>query len=361
MHPLPRSSSAHSSFSEKEFYLAEFRGRSVGLALSAADGAELEELAAVIADLDANGTRTIVLGEDAAALERLCGKAVVDREDSGWLGATWHALASSAHVGLHVATPGGLLLRARETALRLRLAKLVWLDPGGGLRREQGGRQSYVDLVELERMLGSEVDSLGAQRTALLREVHELVAGGLSSVAICSPAGLADELFTYAGSGTFFTRERYIEVRALGLDEFDTAFDLIHRGVEEGYLVDRGELQLDQVLAHGFGVFVERRYLAGIGALLPHPAERAGELCSLYTLTRFAGGGVGGHLVAYALEQARLAGCDYVYACTTTDRVERFFSQHGFERVGPEAIPADKWEGYPAERRARVRCLRRDC
>jgi N-acetylglutamate synthase-like GNAT family acetyltransferase len=149
-------------------------------------------------------------------------------------------------------------------------------------------------------------------------------------------------------------------VRRLSLDEFDAAYHLIHRGVDEGYLAPRTPEEVDEVLAHAFGVFIEGRYLAGIGALLPCREERAAEVVSLYTLTRFLKDGVGGHLVRFALEWSRELAVDYTFACTTSDAVTAFFERHGFRRVGPEKIPPEKWLGYPDERRSRVRCLRHD-
>jgi len=176
----------------------------------------------------------------------------------------------------------------------------------------------------------------------------------------CRLEDLADDLFTYAGSGTFFTRDRYAEVRPLSLDDFDAAADLIARGVDEGYLVQRDDAAIQRVLDHGFGIFIEGRYLAGIVSLLPHVQGGAAEIASLYTLTRFVGEGVGGQLVRYALEHAAERGRGYVFACTSSERVEAFFVRNGFGRVASDAIPQEKWEGYPPERREQVRCLRVD-
>ena len=123
--------------------------------------------------------------------------------------------------------------------------------------------------------------------------------------------------------------------------------------------------QVEQILAGGFGAFVEGHYLAGIGALLDHPgtgagSAGAGEIASLYTLTRFVGEGVGAHLVRYALGRAEETGSEFVFACTTAERVVAFFERQGFRVVGPEEIPPEKWRDYDSKRRARVTCLRRE-
>jgi amino-acid N-acetyltransferase len=181
----------------------------------------------------------------------------------------------------------------------------------------------------------------------------------LPAVNLCSLDGLADELFTYAGSGTLFSRERYVAVRRLGIDDFDAADDLIARGVAEGYLAPRSTEEVERVLTNGFGAFVEGRHLAGIGSLLRWEEAGTAEIASLYTLTRFVGEGIGGHLVAFACERARELGCRSAIAVTTSDRVAAFFERNGFEAVGPEEIPAEKWHDYDPNRRDRARCLRR--
>ena len=86
------------------------------------------------------------------------------------------------------------------------------------------------------------------ERTRLLEEIRRMVSGGLPAVNLCDLDGVAAELFTFEGAGTFFARERYLEVRRLALDEFDAAHDLLQRGVAEGYLAERLSLRLVVVL-----------------------------------------------------------------------------------------------------------------
>jgi N-acetylglutamate synthase-like GNAT family acetyltransferase len=242
--------------------------------------------------------------------------------------------------------------------LRLGLTKLMCVDPAGGVRGPDGGRRSFVDLDELRRLRRDGTVPESAARRRLLAEIEVALEEGVAAVNLSTLEGLADELFTYAGSGTLFTRQRYVHVRRLGLDDFDAANHLVERGVAEGYLAPRPLEEVERVLASGFGAFVEGRHLAGIGALLEHPGAGAAEISCLYTLTRFVAEGVGSHLVRFALDRARERGFASVFACTTSDRVVGFFARNGFDRVEPEALPPEKWWGYDPERRARVACLR---
>ena len=97
--------------------------------------------------------------------------------------------------------------------------------------------------------------------------------------------------------------------------------------------------------------------------VLPREAaagERAGEIVGLYTITRFKGEGLGSRLVRELLEQAARQGLRYVFACAVDEHAQQFFEREGFARVGPEAVPAAKWKGYDARRRARVSVFRYD-
>ena len=194
----------------------------------------------------------------------------------------------------------------------------------------------------------------------MLDTIRRVIEGGVSAVNVCAAADLALELFTYAGAGIFFTRNRYAEVRPLAIDDYDPAHDLIARGEADGFLVPRGPEARDAVLAHGVGVFIEGHYLAGVGALLPYEQDRAMEVASLFAMTRYIGEGAGGHIVRFAVDAARQQGLRYVFGCTTSERVKAFFESHGFRPVGPDEVPKRKWDDYDPDRRARLHCLRLD-
>jgi amino-acid N-acetyltransferase len=348
------------AFSEKAFYLREFQGRTLALAIPAREQAGLAPLLPVLEELEANRTRVVLISPAPSALEALPGTKLLDAAGDALEGAVWRGFADAPRIGLVVEGERPFAGACREIALRLGVPKLVWIDAEGGLVRADGSRHSFVDLEELRRLRGSGLPSASPERSALLEEIERALEAGLPAVTLCAPQGLADELFTWAGVGTLFTRERYVEVRRLGIDDYETAEGLLARGVAEGYLAPRAPGEIDRVLASGFGAFVEGRYLAGIGALLDHAEDRAGEIAALYTLTRFLGEGVGAHLVAFALRLAADRGYAYTFACTTSERVVGFFERQGFARVGADAVPASKWRGYDPRRRARAVCLRRD-
>jgi N-acetylglutamate synthase-like GNAT family acetyltransferase len=361
MVPMPENEGrAGGSFSEKSFYLSEFRGRTIAIAVPAADLGAPAPLEAVLKELEENGTRVVVISTQRSALEGVLGMRSLSAALPRLEAAVWRAFAEAPRVGVTVAGSQAFAPEVREIVLRLGVWKLVWIDREGGLVQRDGSRESFVDRAELEALLASGNAGVNARRTALLREVEEALDAGIAAVNVCSLDGLHDELFTYGGSGTLFTRERYVVVRRLRLDDYDAADDLIARGVAEGYLAPRPAHEIDRVLASGFGAFVEGSHLAGIGALLEMPQARAAELASLSTLTRFLGEGVGYHLVKYALERARSLGCEYVFACTISDKVAGFFERNGFRRVEPHEIPGEKWRDYDPTRRASVKCLRRD-
>jgi N-acetylglutamate synthase-like GNAT family acetyltransferase len=353
-----RQTSRGRPFTEKSFYLGEFRDRTLAIALTTSARHDHAHLEQVLKELEANPTDVVLLGADPEWLGRLVAPPLLEPGE-GLEGAVWRGLRRRSRVGIAIDARADLAVAVCGIALRLGVPKLVWLDPAGGLGRGRQ-RHSFVDLPELSEMLARGIPGESVARVALLRQIEAALRAGLPAVNLCASEGLGDELFTYAGSGTLFTCEGHVTVRRLGIDDFDAADDLIARGVSEGYLVSRAARELDRVFANGYGAFVEDRHLAGIGALLPCAEARAAEIVSLYTLTRFLGEGVGGQLVAALCDAARERGLDYVFACTTTERVAGFFERNGFRRVAEDEVPEEKWRDYDPRRRPRVRCLRRE-
>jgi amino-acid N-acetyltransferase len=252
---------------------------------------------------------------------------------------------------------------ALETAARLaeslRVHKLVLLDPRGGLRERGGGRPlSFLDETTLDGLLaGTSGAGSTEERRDLLTRIERALAAGVGSVNVCRAEGLAHELFSYEGSGTYFSRGEYCHVGRLRIDDFPEAEQLIERGQREGLLKPRAADEIADILLSGFGAWVGTRHLAGIAALstAPYLAERAGEVVSLYTITRFQGEGIGLRLVRHIVEEARRMRLASVFAVTTSQPAAEFFARSGFDAASEDDVPAAKWSDYDPERRARAR------
>ena len=363
------SETPNTDFSERDFYLREFAGRTLAVVVPHHPDLARPAVQEALDALRGGGVRVLLIGADSAALAERVRGPIIEASAPRLEGDLWRAFRADPIQA--VLLPGdALATQVRALCMRLGLFKVVWLDAEGGLHskggdrlkdgdRHQGGdRQSFVHLEELREFVAAGgADPQRPDRNALWTEVIRLLEAGIPNVNVCSADDLAHELLTYSGRGTLFTRDRYIQVRRLGLDDYDAAHDLFRRGVSEGYLAPRDDEAVDQILASAIGAFVEGRDLAGIGALLRW--GDVGEIGSLYTLTRFLGEGVGEHLVRFAVEHAAEHGMKSVFACTTTPRVGEFFERQGFASISSEKLPPDKWADYDPARRAMLHCYER--
>lgn len=380
------------AFTEKDFYLDEFRGRTLVLA---ADRRTLQaatsrrRLRTVVGELTSHGSRVLVVLGDARAIRgvsprrwlnlplararrpagiataRRRGDTVVWRDDDtdGSLVDLWHAIRVRA--SCVVLCSGPALGPACRIAERLRVHKLVLLDPAGGLREPKSRRvMSFLDQATLDVLLeAGEAEFHGlSHRRAMLHEVDRVLESGVGSVNLCKVDGLSRELFTYEGSGTLFTRDDYCRVERLSIDDFLEVERLVTRGQREGLLKPRSGEEVAQLLLGGFGAWIGRDHLAGIGALYttPYRADNAGEIAGLYTMTRFKGERIGRRLVRRLVAEASSMHLRYVFAVTGNEEAARFFRGEGFHLVTPNDVPAAKWQDYDPTRRARVRVFRVD-
>jgi amino-acid N-acetyltransferase len=394
------------AFDEKQFYLDEFRGRTLLFAIPVEElqrDDEYARLAAVMRELLTNDTRviTVVSTVDAGRCEQLArrlrrrlgplifhGETIPLFPQRGARAAAFGELARDAfrapdaatvlltavwttlrHGPLFVGVLGGVGAEeatryAHELGTRLRVHKLVLVDPEGGVTGGDGKQFSFMDETMLATLLGAgQAEWAGlASRRPTFEAVRAALLGGVGSVNLCSFAGLPRELFTYQGSGTLFTLADYCTVQRLGIDDFEEVEQLIERGQREGLLKIRSPEEVAGMLINGYGATIGAHHLAGICALTtePYRAERAGEIVGLYTITRFKGEGVAARLIAQVLAAARAAGLAYVFACTTEERAQTFFERQAFRRVGTGEVPAAKWASYDPRRQARVAVYRLD-
>jgi N-acetylglutamate synthase-like GNAT family acetyltransferase len=377
---------------EKEFFLDEFHDTSFLIALHAADAAtdtDWQELIEVCSALLTNETRVLLLIElGDTQRDRHEVEIVVDRlskqlalntaapcaspvdlsqevSEDLRLAQIWSVLRNyPLFVGLWSSQePSSFISCVQRLAVRLKVYKLIVLDPSGGVSTG-GNHLSFMNgpvLGELLRKGEAEWTGLGDRRP-LLETVRAVLEGGVSSVSLCPLAGLVRELFTYEGSGTLFTLTDYCRVERLGIDDFHEVEKLLERGEREGYLKARTPAEIGQLLLHGYGARLGTVTggLAGFCALLPYPEENAAEIVGLYTITRFQGEGIGGRLIATVIAEGEQRGFSYLFASTTQEGSQRLFERHDFRRVTSEDVAAAKWRGYNPDRKRHVMVYRRE-
>jgi amino-acid N-acetyltransferase len=341
---------------ERDFFISEFRHRTLLIVLQPdADGdAALDEgFLATIGELVANDTRVALfaprVGPPAASAVAehfgMIAQPVPGNVDE--LADLWIALTEQHLVVL--AVDGDVAAQAADVAGNLRAEKLVLTDPAGGWGDPP---RSFADPSDLDDDPGGRTAVAAAVRHALVQDVP--------SINLCRPAELDAELFTFDGAGTLFTRDAYVRVSPLSLDDLPVVEELVQRGVAEGFLRPRERHEVVRVAFGGLCARVARSgHVVGIGSLETdrYRPERVGEVACLYTVSRFAGEGAGGQLLEGLVAAAMDRGLRAVFACTVSEHAAAFFERHGFAHVPQEHLPAIKWDGYDEARRSNVRSL----
>jgi len=337
MHPEPV---------EKQFYLKDFRTRAILLHVD--DARDLDDTG-VVEELTDNPTFVIIVGKQfsRAARPLRVGRRDLANHPAALVPLTTRLL--SDHL-VNVRLPRGLsspraLAFSRVLAARLGASKMVVVDERGGLDGTQGIR-SFVNSSALAKLCRSE-DDVGDWSTAELGQCLQALAAGVEAVNLTTAEGLAEELFTYQGSGTLFTDEEYCTVARLGVEHFSEAVRLLGRGEREGFLLVRSEEERLRLLLGGYGAWFGGVRLAGVCGLETeiYTGQRVAEIVGLYTITRFQGEGVGVRMIDHLVEVARQRRLKALFACTSNARAAAFFQRCGFGAVEPEAVPKAKWVG----------------
>ncbi|MBF0135614.1 MAG: hypothetical protein H7833_09170 [Magnetococcus sp. DMHC-1] len=350
-------------FTEKSFFLSAFHGTTLTFALSAESHVEpvaMGRFRRVLEELLSAGARAWILYQEIpeilSGLDELIPTDNQHTREQSNLSVSLRSLCRGEEslVLTGVGCAGGAPFWDQVVTLttRFRVSRLVLPHHSGGITDSQGRIMSYVNHRFLVRLAHAGHDILG--------RIHALLTGGVAEVSLCRLADIDQELFTYQGSGTFFSWRHYCRVRPLVLNDFPRVEAIIRRGEREGYLLQRSDAELADVLFSGYGAFIGGNHLAGICGLLyePYQEMRAGEIVSLYAMTRFKGEGVGVQLVARAKRDARRLGLRYLFACARRPGVVDFFCRNGFSPVPHEQVPPTKWQGYDDKRKVDVVCVR---
>ncbi|MEG3639933.1 GNAT family N-acetyltransferase [Magnetococcus sp. PR-3] len=359
-----------SSFSEQGFFLKSLHQQVVVLVLlEPLDDSAWQQLDASMQHLQSGGVRLLVLAaqqmiphelEKKGAKLELGEQALYAPQHRAWplLHQLWQGQKSRVTVMLGDADQLGMN-QLTDFLCPLRPNRVLLLRREGGVKDHQGGWINFVSLAQLSEIRSQRP----AHEYPVLSAIGLLLENGVHSVSLCKPENLERELLTYEGAGTYFSTDHYCGVERLRLDHFSEVESLIRRGEGEGFLMNRPEEHLFTLMAEGWGAFVGgSSRLAGVVGLLTEPYQEsfAGEVISIYTLTRYKGNGVGARLLQTVAEHAIARSLNYLFAATQSERVAAFFRRNGFRMVELDEIPMAKWEGYDPSRKASAYGLRLD-
>ncbi len=330
---------------ERRFYLEQFGGRTLVIGRGPGSDGDAEVVDRLVAGLVAEDVRVVLIEPG--------GRVAHWQPDDAGVVAAWRQLHRHGQMRVRLPAEVDHLTLAVRLAVRLQAFKVVLVDEGHDRTASDrdaaraAAADSFITLREHHR------------DGRLGKLAGEALDGGVATVNVCHPRDIAEELLSYAGAGTCYTRSDYTTVRRVAIDEYAVVAELIERGVEESFLKARSPDAVARLVVNGWGAYVGDHHLAGFAALLtePYAAEGLGELSALTTISRFVGGGVGGRLVEGILRAAVVEGLQGVFACTTSESAATFFRRLGFVDVPQTELPQAKWDGYDAERRPRVRAF----
>ncbi|MBF0453554.1 MAG: GNAT family N-acetyltransferase [Magnetococcales bacterium] len=367
-------------FSEKSFYLSAFHGTTLAFSLSQETDWEGEALCRFIeclVELSQQGCRTLLFIQKCTAGQQAY-RALSPLFIHQYPPSTppyehgfgqpvilpyplWQEGSPVVPIPIKTEETDLFLHEVVRLAIAWRVKRLVMTQRGGGVASLDTGRTlPYVNIHKLTGLVASLNGESREKEDSILYAVQNLLNHGVEAVSLCRLADVPRELFTYEGCGTFFSKEYYCQVRALEIDDFTQVATLIRQGESEGYLLPRSDRELSEILLSGYGAFLSSNRVAGVCCLIrdPYQESQAGEIVTLYALTRFQGEGIGVQLIRYAVREARRLGLRYLFSCTTREQVVDFFERNGFSQVDKSQLPEKKWCGYDRKRKERLVCLR---
>lgn len=344
---------------ERDFFVDEFRGVTIVVALPVLSAVALEAVARTIRGFDGGDTRFVFVvptewcaDTNATVGGRTMNGPTIWNEEA--VAELWLTVAESACVVVGVESPS-VARTAGAICASVRASKMVLTDPGGGWGTPP---RSFADIDLHHDRLAAHLAERGLDE--FTPAAREALAGGAYSVNLCRAEDLDFELLTFDGRGTVLTQGRYLHIAPLRVDDFPAIEALVARGSLDGTLKPRSRIEIAKVAAGGIGARVFRTgHLAGIVGLEKdrYAGTGFGEVSGLITVAEFSGLGAGGLLMDGLLEICREKGLSDLFAVTVSAQAADFFLRCGFSEVGHDNVPAAKWDGYEPYRREIARCF----
>lgn len=180
------------------------------------------------------------------------------------------------------------------------------------------------------------------------------VQAGVQRATLLSPTQIIQEIFTSEGAGTMVYNGSFVancsRIRPAQPRDLGNLHAFLSTGMNRGILKSRTLAELSQLIDQMIIFEIDGQIVGTIGLQL-YPGQWA-EVISLWTAAYFRVG-IGSQLLSAIEAKAKSLDCQDMFACVipknTVGRL--FFTNHGYQAVDRQAVPAEKWQGYPLAKR----------
>ena len=241
---------------------------------------------------------------------------------------------------------------ATATAIALKADKLIFLTETAGAPDAKGRLISELTVKEAREL--ATANSLPEDVAIYLPQAIRAVAGGVKRAHLISrhvDGALLIELFTHHGIGTMIVPESPERIRPATLDDVAGILQILEPLEQQGVLVQRERVQLENDIGHFF-VLEAAGNILGCAALYSFPEHKTAELAALAVNPFYRDGGRGERLLAHAESKARSQGLKSLFVLST--RTTHWFLERGFVETDPSWLPGEKAALYNYDRRSKV-------
>jgi amino-acid N-acetyltransferase len=246
----------------------------------------------------------------------------------------------------------GKTYRANSDSIALALAealkasKLIFITPHDGLRyNNKLIRQMLVG--ELQRLIQSSGGGFVPEMLSKARHAAAACNAGVQRVHIINgrdDEGLLAEVFSNEGIGTLIYANEYEQIRQAKKKDIRAIYLLTKKGVEAEELMRRSRADIERNLSDYYIFEIDKNPVACV-VLHIYPAQRKGELASLYVDPSQENQGIGRKLIHFVEDKAREMGLTELFALST-QAFTYFESKGGFSPGTPNDLPLDRREKY---------------
>jgi amino-acid N-acetyltransferase len=240
---------------------------------------------------------------------------------------------------------------AVEIAKTLKAVKLVYLSTESGVKSgKQVVRQMTVE--EAEAFAKRSKSDLTAEMQTKL--AHAIRAGkeGVERIHIIDgreDEGILSEVFSNVGIGTLIYTNEYQSIRQAQKKDVRAVYSLIQQGIKAEELVKRTRADLERIIGDYFVFEVDRNPVACAALHVDADLKKA-ELASVYVDPRYENKGIGGKMIAYAENLAKVKGVEEMYLLST-QAFNYFIQKGGFKPGTPDDLPPTRREIYEKNNR----------